>query len=312
MPGRSPTAAEDRRNIRAHYDLGDPFFQLFLDPTMAYSCALFERPGMTLEDAQVAKFDAIAGRIGLDPRADVVEIGTGWGGFAVHAARAYGCRVTTTTISEQQYDHAMALVRAQGLEQRVTVLRDHYRNLRGSFTHLVSIEMIEAVDWRLHAEFFRVVSSLLQPDGLAAIQAIVVDDREFERSKRWQDFIKRHIFPGGCLPSVAEMLDITRDATDLSLIDLRDIGASYTVTLRRWRDALDEHREQALSLGLDDAFLRKWRYYFAYCEAGFAERRISDVQVMFAKPEWRGSLQDAWPVAEQKGVATQRRSTALA
>ena len=284
-----PTEAEDRRNIRAHYDLGDDFFSLFLDPTMAYSCALFERPGMTLEEAQVAKFDAIAHRIGLTPSADVLEIGTGWGGFATYVAKEYGCHVTTTTISDRQYEHARRLVEREGLSDRVTVLREHYRNLRGRYSHLVSIEMIEAVDWRLYDEFFSAIARLLRPDGLAAIQAITVPDREFDRSKRWQDFMKRHIFPGGCLPSVAAIMDTTRRVTDLGLIDLRDIGRHYTTTLRHWREALDGRLDAARALGLNERFLRMWRYYFAACEAGFAERRISDVQLVFARPGWRAA-----------------------
>lgn len=283
----APSEAEDRRNIHAHYDVGDDFFRLFLDPTMAYSCAVWERPGMTLEEAQVAKFDAIAHRIGLNHESDVLEIGTGWGGFATYAASEYGARVTTTTISERQYEHARSLVARQGLDDRVTVLRDHYRDLRGAFSHIVSIEMIEAVDWRLYDEFFGTIGRLLRPDGLAAIQAITVPDREFERSKRWRDFIKRYVFPGGGLPSVAAMVDSTKRVTDLNVVDLRDIGRHYVTTLRTWREALDCRLDAARALGLSESFLRTWRYYFAYCEAGFAERRISDVQLVFARPGWR-------------------------
>lgn len=284
---RAPTESEDRRNIRAHYDLGDEFFRLFLDPTMAYSCAVWQRPGMTLEEAQVAKFDTIAHRIGINRGSDVLEIGTGWGGFATYAASEYGARVTTTTISERQYEHARELVAREGLDDRVTVLREHYRDLRGTFSHVVSIEMIEAVDWRLYDEFFGTIARLLRPDGLAAIQAITVPDREFDRSKRWRDFITRHIFPGGCLPSVAAMVDTTKRVTDLSVIDLRDIGRHYVTTLRCWREALDSRLDAARSLGLSESFLRMWRYYFAYCEAGFAERRVSDVQLVLARPGWR-------------------------
>lgn len=283
----TPSAADDRSNIQAHYDLGDDFFQLFLDPTMAYSCALWERPGMTLEEAQVAKFDAIAQRIGLNRDSDVLEIGTGWGGFAAYVASEYGSRVTTTTISEQQYDHARALVARQGLDDRVTVLREHYRDLRGSFSHVVSIEMIEAVDWRLYDEYFAKIARLLRRDGVAAIQAITVPDGEFDSSKRWREFIRRYVFPGSCLPSVAAMVDTTKRVTDLSVLDLRDIGRHYVTTLRCWREALDSRLDAARSLGLSEPFLRMWRYYFAYCEAAFAERRISDVQLVLARPGWR-------------------------
>jgi cyclopropane-fatty-acyl-phospholipid synthase len=284
---RAPTSDDDRRNIQAHYDLGDDFFKLFLDPTMAYSCALFERPDMSLEQASTAKFERLCRQLGITSDSHVIEIGTGWGGFAVHAARQYGCRVTTTTISDQQYAYAQDLVRREELQGKVEVLREHYRDLRGTYTHLVSVEMIEAVDWRLYDEFFATIQRLLRPDGLAAIQAIVVDDREFERSKRWQDFIKRYIFPGGCLPSIAAMLDTTKRVTDLSLVDLHDIGRHYATTLRHWRSALDSRIDEARAMGLTERFLRMWRYYFAYCEAGFAERRISDVQMVFARPGWR-------------------------
>jgi cyclopropane-fatty-acyl-phospholipid synthase len=279
-----PSEADDRRNVRAHYDLGDDFFKLFLDPTLAYSCALFERPEMTLEEASVAKFDRICRTLGITSRSHIVEIGTGWGGFAVHAAREYGCRVTTTTISDRQFQHARDWVRRERLERQVSVLREHYRHLRGEYTHLVSIEMIEAVDWRLYDEFFATIARLLVPGGRAAVQAITVDDREFERSKRWRDFIKRYIFPGGCLPSVTAMVDTVTRVTDMRLVDLHDIGAHYAATLRHWRESLDRRHGDALALGLSERFLRMWRYYFAYCEAGFTERRISDVQAVFARP----------------------------
>ena len=287
LPGRSPTSDEDRRNIHAHYDVGNEFFKLFLDPTMAYSCAVFERPEMTLQEAQTAKFDGIARRIGLNRDSDVLEIGTGWGGFAVHAAREYGAHVTTTTISEEQYTHARNLVAREGLDGQVVVLREHYRDLHGRFSHVVSIEMIEAVDWRLYDEFFATITRSLRPDGLVALQAITIPDREFERAKRWQDFIKHHIFPGGCLPSIGAMVDTSKRVTDLSVIDLRDIGRHYVTTLRAWREALDGKLDAARSMGLSDSFLRMWRYYFAYCEAGFAERRVSDVQLVLARPGWR-------------------------
>jgi len=283
---RRPSDEDDRRNIRAHYDLGDDFFRLFLDSTMAYSCALFEQPGLSLEQASVAKFDRICRNLGIGRDSDVVEIGSGWGGFAVYAASEYGCRVTTTTISERQYDYAKEWVHRERLEGRVTVLREHYRDLKGTFSHLVSIEMIEAVDWRLYDEFFGTVGRLLRPDGLAAIQAITVDDREFHRSKRWKDFIKAYIFPGGCLPSVTAIVESTTRTTDMRLVDLHDIGRHYATTLRHWREALDRRLDDARALGMSDRFLRMWRYYFAYCEAGFAERRISDVQMIFARPAW--------------------------
>jgi cyclopropane-fatty-acyl-phospholipid synthase len=281
-----PTESDDRRNIQAHYDLGDDFFKLFLDPTMAYSCALFDQPGVSLEQASVAKFDRICSKLRIGRDSHVVEIGTGWGGFAVYAAAEYGCRVTTTTISERQYDYAREWVRRERLEDRVTVLREHYRDLKGTYSHLVSIEMIEAVDWRLYDEFFATIGRLLRRGGAAAIQAITVDDREFERSKWWKDFVKRYIFPGGCLPSITAVLDTTSRVTDLRLVDLRDIGPHYATTLRHWRANLERRLDEARRLGLTERFLRMWRYYFAYCEAGFAEQRISDVQMVLSRPGW--------------------------
>ncbi len=281
---RRPTTERDRRNVRAHYDAGDDFFALFLDPTMAYSCALFERPGMSLEDASVAKFERICRVLGLGPESRVVEIGGGWGGFAVHAARRHGCHVTTTTLSERQYAYMLERVEREGVAGRVTVLRDHFRDLRGEYTHVVSVEMIEAVDWRMYDEFFATVQRLLRPDGLALVQAIVVDDGEFERSKHWKDFIKRHVFPGGCLPSVAAMRRAVERSTDMRLVDRLDIGPHYATTLRMWREALDGRLQAARALGWDERRLRMWRFYLAYCEAGFAEGRVGDVQLLFARP----------------------------
>lgn len=281
---RRPSAERDRRNIRAHYDAGDDFFALFLDPTMAYSCALFEHPGMSLEEASTAKFERICRLLELTPDSHVVEIGGGWGGFAVHAAQRHGCRVTTTTLSERQYGYMRDRVARHCLGDRVTVLRDHYRDLRGDFTHLVSVEMIEAVDWRLHDEYFATLQRLLRPGGRAVLQAIVVDDGEFERSKHWTDFIKRSVFPGGCLPSVSAMLRSVARTTDLRLVDLLDIGPHYVTTLRLWRETLDGRLDDARALGWDDRRLRLWRFYLAYCEAGFAEGRVSDVQMLLARP----------------------------
>lgn len=279
---RSDTSA-DRRNIRAHYDIGNDFFALMLDPTMTYSCALFDRPDLALADGQAAKLDRICQRLDLSPSDHVVEIGTGWAGFAVHAAARYGCRVTTTTISRAQHEYAAKRVADAGLSDRVTVLDAHYRDLSGSFDKLVSIEMIEAVDWRDHDRFFGTCAGLLRPGGMAALQAIVIADESFERAKRHDDFIRRSIFPGGCLPSVTSLHTSARRA-GLRLVDLRDIGDHYPETLRRWRANVDDHAEEVAALGLGTEFRRLWDLYLTYCEAAFLEHHVSDVQVVFEKP----------------------------
>lgn len=283
---RSPGRTRDRRNVRAHYDLSNEFFALMLDETMTYSCALFEDASVSLAQAQRSKLDRLCHLLDLQPHDHLVEIGTGWGGFAIHAASNYGCRVTTTTISSAQFDLARRRVAAAGLEDLVTVRPDDYRDLRGSFTKLASIEMIEAVDWRDHDAFFATCSRLLEPNGLMALQAIVIDDNAFDRSKHDEDFIKRFVFPGGCLPSVES---IVRSATrrDLRVIELRDIGANYPETLGRWRANVDEHRDAVRALALGPTFSRLWMLYLCYCEAAFLERRVSDVQVVLAKPAWR-------------------------
>jgi cyclopropane-fatty-acyl-phospholipid synthase len=281
-----PTRVADRRNIHAHYDLGNSFFELFLDPTMAYSCAIFE-PGDDLETASLRKFDRICERLHLTADDHLLEIGTGWGGLAIHAARRSGCRVTTTTISQEQCEYSRARVAAAGLSDRITVLDQNYRDLKGTYTKLVSVEMIEAVDWRLYDEFFRCCERLLAPDGLAVLQAIVIEDRAWSAARWREDFIKRYVFPGGFLPSVRSLVDAANRASGLRLVELDDIGANYPVTLRHWREALDAAHDRAITLGFDEQFLRMWRFYFAYCEAGFLERRISDVHMTFAGRAWR-------------------------
>jgi len=286
---RRPDRARDRANVRAHYDVGNAFFSRMLDPTMTYSCALFERPGMSLADAQVAKLDHICRDLALSPDDHVIEIGTGWGSFAVHAASTYGCRVTTTTISAAQYDYACKRVADAGLADRVTVLDSDYRELTGTYDKLVSIEMIEAVDWRDHDAFFAACASLLRRDGCAALQAIVIADEAFERSKHHDDFIRRSIFPGGCLPSVGSITRSARRA-GLRVVGLRDIGHHYAETLERWRANLGPHQLAIEGLGLDNQFRRRWEFYLAYCQAAFLERHVSDVQLVLAMPGCREGL----------------------
>lgn len=283
------TPATDRRDVRAHYDIGNGLFALMLDPTLSYSCALFERPDITLEEASLAKLDRICRKLDLSPADHVVEIGTGWGGFAVHAATRYGCRVTSATISAEQHAHASEWVERAGLSDRVTILQEDYRNLDGQYDKLVSIEMVEAVDWRLLDTYFRTCSGLLRPHGLMALQAITIADQSYERAKSSEDFIKAFIFPGGCLPSVSSLARSSGRA-DLRIVDLEDIGCHYAETLRRWRGNVDRQQQQILELGFDERFLRMWRLYLSYCEAAFLERHISDVQLVLAKPEWRPPL----------------------
>ncbi|HKH87746.1 MAG TPA: cyclopropane-fatty-acyl-phospholipid synthase family protein [Acidimicrobiales bacterium] len=285
---KRPTVADDRRNAQAHYDLPGELFEAMLDDeTMAYSCAVFERPGQSLAEAQRAKFDRICAKLRLSPGDHLVEIGTGWGGLAIHAAERYGCRVTTTTTSDSQREVAAKRVADAGLADRVTVLGRDYRDLEGRFDKLVSVEMIEAVDWRLHDTFFRSCARLLRPDGLMALQAITMSDRSYARAKLHDDFIRRMIFPGGCIPSVEAIARSVRRATDLTIIDVEDIGRHYAETLRRWDVAFRAARARLEAGGLDRRFLRMWDLYLCYCEAAFLERHISDVQMVLAKPGWR-------------------------
>lgn len=278
------TLAGSRRNIHAHYDLSNDFFALFLDTRMMYSSAWFEREDMDLDQASIAKLDRICTRLQLGPDDHVVEIGTGWGGFALHAARNYGCRVTTTTISAAQFRHAKQQVAAAGLEDRVTVLDHDYRLLEGQYDALVSIEMIEAVGGEFLDGFFAKCSGLLKPDGRMMIQAITIGDEEFERAARSTDFIQEYIFPGSCLPSLRRMSDAVRTVTDLRAGPVFDLRVSYAQTLRIWREQFLERLPEVDALGFDERFARMWEFYLCYCEGGFRESRIGVFQLEFAKP----------------------------
>jgi len=281
---REQSHAHDRQNIHAHYDLSNEFFELMLDETLAYSCAIFQDEATTLHEAQVEKFDRICRKLGLGPDDHVLEIGTGWGGFALHAAQHYGAKVTTTTISENQRHAAEQRVKEAGLGHLVTVLGEHYSDLKGKFDALVSVEMIEAVNWRHYEEFFKKCSTLLSETGRMALQAITIADQSFERAKLRKDFIRDLIFPGGCLPSIAAITSSIAGVTDLRLVDLDDIGLHYATTLRHWARNVDERFEEIRSLGFDDRFKRLWDMYLHYCEGAFLERHISDVQFIFHKP----------------------------
>ena len=272
-----------RRNIGAHYDVGNDFFALFLDPTMMYSSAVFERPEMTLEQASIAKIDRICHKLALQPGERVLEIGTGWGGFALRAAGRYGCHVTTTTISREQHAMARERIDAAGLGDRITLLGEDYRDLRGSYDKLVSIEMIEAVGYQYYDTYFRCCSGLLKPSGLMLLQAITIADQQYEAARDSVDFIKRHIFPGCCIPSIAAISASVAQASELRIVGLEDIGAHYATTLAHWRTNLLRNADRARALGHGDAFLRMWEFYFSYCEGGFAEGALGDAQIVLAK-----------------------------
>jgi cyclopropane-fatty-acyl-phospholipid synthase len=277
------THAGSRRNISAHYDLGNEFFRLFLDETMMYSCALFERPEMTLAQASIAKLDAICRKLALCPQDHVLEIGTGWGGFALYAARHYGCRVTTTTISPSQYELARERVRAAGLENRISVVLEDYRDLTGSYDKLVSIEMIEAIGHQYFGEFFRRCAERLVPGGRMLLQSITIADRHYARARDEVDFIKRYIFPGCCIPSVSALAQAMADSSDLQIVHLEDIGPHYATTLARWRDNFLTNIDQVRALGYPESFCRMWEFYLSYCEAGFTERALGDAQMLFIR-----------------------------
>lgn len=284
---RANTRRGSRRNIRAHYDLGNDLFSLFLDPTMMYSSAVFEREDMTLHEASVAKLDRICTKLNLKPQDHVVEIGTGWGGFAVHAASQYGCRVTTTTISQQQYDLAVQRVREAGLEDRVSVLLKDYRDLEGQFDKLVSIEMIEAVGHRFFDTYFQKCSSLLKSSGMMLIQGITMPEQRYAAYLNSVDFIQRYIFPGGCLPSVMAMGRSIARRTDLRIVTLEDLAPHYARTLLEWRKTFFERIAAVRELGYPERFIRMWEYYLCYCEAAFMERAVGVVQLLAAKPDCR-------------------------
>jgi len=278
------TREGSRRNIAAHYDLGNDFFQLFLDPTMMYSSAIFEHPTMTLEQAQRTRLERICRKLDLKPTDHLLEIGTGWGGMAIHAAQHYGCRVTTTTISRQQYELARERIAAAGLEDRITVLLEDYRDLTGQYDKLVSIEMIEAVGHQFYDTYFRQCGRLLKHDGLMLLQAITIADQRYEQARKSVDFIQRHIFPGSTIPSVTAMLDATTRASDLKLAHLEDIGPHYATTLRVWRENFLRNLDAVRALGYPEEFIRMWDFYLSYCEGGFAERALGDVHMLLAKP----------------------------
>jgi cyclopropane-fatty-acyl-phospholipid synthase len=272
------------RNIAAHYDLGNDLYRLMLDETMAYSCGIFTSEQATLADASRAKFDAACRKLDLKPGEHLLEIGTGWGGLAAHAAQHYGCHVTTTTISKEQHQYTRELVRKLGLADRVTLLLQDYRELEGQYDKLVSIEMIEAVGANYLDTYLRKCAALLKNTGAMLLQAITIQDQYYRQALRSVDYIQRFVFPGSFIPSVSAITDSLRRVTDLKLFHLEDIGPHYVRTLAEWRDNFFRQIAEVRRLGYSDSFVRLWDFYLCYCEGGFAERALGDVQMLLTKP----------------------------
>ena len=278
------TRKGSQKNIAAHYDLGNDMFEQFLDPTMMYSAAQFLTADDTLEQAQLNKLQRICQKLDLKPADHLLEIGTGWGSMALYAAQHYGCKVTTTTLSKEQFDYTQARIEALGLQEQVTLLLEDYRDLTGQYDKLVSIEMIEAVGHHFLPSYFKQCSQLLKPHGLMLLQAITIREQRYEQAKSSVDFIQRYIFPGGALPSVQKMLEIVGKDTDMNLMHMEDFGLHYAKTLRLWHENFRRAHGRLTELGYDEYFLRLWEFYLCYCEGGFLERSIGTAQLLLAKP----------------------------
>lgn len=282
------SAKGSRRNIAAHYDLGNDLFESFLDPTMMYSSGIFPSADASMEEASLNKLKIICEKLQLKADDHLVEIGTGWGGLAIYAAKHYGCKVTTTTISQQQFNLAKARVEEEGLQDKITLLLEDYRDLRknyeGQFDKLVSIEMIEAVGWKFYNTFFEHCGSLLKPEGIALIQAITITDQRYNQARKDVDFIQRYIFPGSCIPSVTALVNASTNASDLNLVQAQDFGSHYARTLKAWQDTFNEKSKAISELGYSEDFKRMWQFYLSYCEGGFEERSIGVNHLVFAKP----------------------------
>lgn len=282
---RPNSLSMSRENIREHYDLSNDFFRLWLDPTMTYSSGIFRSPDVTLEEAQTEKYDRLCRKLRLVPEDEVLEIGSGWGGFSLHAARTYGCRVTTVTISEEQFAEASARIRAAGLSDRITILLADYRTLEGRFDKVVSIEMLEAVGDRYVDAYFAKIDALLKPHGLVALQAILCPDRQYPILRDGVDFIQKHIFPGSLLMCNARIAQAMNRCGDLNLLDYFDMAPHYARTLKLWREAFEARLDDVRALGFDEIFIRKWRYYLCYCEAAFGTRHITVAQMVYSRPD---------------------------
>jgi cyclopropane-fatty-acyl-phospholipid synthase len=281
---RANTIDGSRKNISAHYDLNNDFFASFLDPTMTYSGAYFYRDGLSLQEAQIAKYERLCRQLHLKPGDHVLEIGSGWGGNAIYMAKTYGCKVTSLTISEEQHKLAVERVQAEGLCDKVKILLEDYRRMEGSFDKIVSVEMLEAVGANFMDVYFKKCHQLLKKNGVLALQVITSPDSRYENLKKGVDWIQKHIFPGSLLPSVAAINGSINRTGDMTMIDLKDIGPDYAKTLKLWGEAFNANLARVRSLGFDDAFIRKWNYYFCYCEAAFAMRNINVMQIVYARP----------------------------
>ncbi|MGI9284616.1 MAG: class I SAM-dependent methyltransferase [Pseudomonadales bacterium] len=284
---RKNTLRGSKENIIAHYDLSNEFFALFLDESMMYSAAIFPHRGSTLEQAAQYKLRHVCERLQLTENDHLLEIGTGWGSLAIYAAQHYGCKVTTTTISEAQYAHAKERVECAGLHSKITLLQEDYRQLSGSYDKLVSIEMIEAVGHEFYRDYFRQCGQLLKPDGLMLIQSITIADQRYDKARNDVDFIKKYIFPGGCLPSVSVIAEHAAAHSDMQIVALEDITEHYARTLAIWRQRFHLQLDKVKLQGFDETFVRMWEYYLAYCEGGFIERTIGTSQFLMAKPGFR-------------------------
>ena len=273
-----------KRNISAHYDLSNNFFKLFLDESMMYSSAIFKTRNQTLKAASLNKLDIICQKLNLKPTDHVVEIGSGWGGFAIFAAENYGCKVTTTTISQQQFSYTRDLINKKKLGKKITLLFEDYRNLEGKYDKLVSIEMIEAVGHHYYHEYFKKINTLLKPDGIALIQAITIRDQRYSQALQNVDFIQKNIFPGSCIPSIEIIQKNLTKETDMIISDLENINHHYAKTLNLWQKAFNKNQNKIIKLGFDERFIRMWNFYFSYCEGGFAERAINDFHILMSKP----------------------------
>ena len=280
-----------KQNIAKHYDLSNEFFSLFLDQAMMYSAAIYSKKSDSLDEAAQNKLSVICEKLQLNNSHRVIEIGSGWGGFAIFAAKNYGCHVTTTTISKEQYVYVKKEIKKHNLQAFIKVVFKDYRELTGKYDKLVSIEMIEAVGHQFYDTYFAKISKLLKDDGDGLIQAITIRDQRYEKALSTVDFIQKYIFPGSCIPSINAIQNAITASGDMVINDLRDIGLDYAITLSVWRERFKKNNDKILELGFDELFIRKWLFYFSYCEGGFLEKSISDVHIHITKPEYRNVIQ---------------------
>ncbi|MBC8045534.1 MAG: class I SAM-dependent methyltransferase [Fimbriimonadaceae bacterium] len=281
---RKNSSGGSKKNIAKHYDLSNEFFSLFLDESMTYSSAYFNKPDLNLEEAQCEKYESLCQAAKLKPGDHVLEIGTGWGGFAIYAVKKYHCKITSVTISQQQFDFAVERIKKENLQDKIEVQLKDYRKIEGLYDKIISIEMIEAVGAKYLRTYFEKIHSVLKPDGVLAIQAIICPDSRFEELKNNVDFIQKHIFPGSLLPSIAAINRSVNETGDMFLFGLKDLGKSYAITLAQWKESFNNNLERIRLLGFDETFIRKWNYYFSYCEAAFNMRNINVVQMIYTRP----------------------------